>query len=173
MKWSPTLLGHFFFFFLGSWLISTIFIEFFAVMAVFKNVSNIFEAGKVGMYVFSSFNKFEILFGFFLLLISFKNPMENIKIKNTMIGLSLILLGFALYYNFSLSPKITSLTYSMHDIGISNKGYEEAEKLHEVFHKRYVFMDSIKLFLLLTLLCLGIGKGKTFKGLNQEGETKR
>jgi hypothetical protein len=162
MKLTPSLRGHIFFFFLGSWLISTIFIDFFAVMAVFKNVSNIFEAGTVGMYVFSSFNKFEIIFGIFLLLISFTNPLTNLKMKNTMIIISAILLSFALYYNFFLSPKITTLTHSMHDIGMGNKGYDEIERMHGIFHKRYVSMDSIKLLLLLALLCLGIGKGKTF-----------
>jgi hypothetical protein len=172
MTIKPSLLGHFFFFFLGAWLVSTIFIDFFAVMAVFKNVSNIFEAGTVGMYVFGSFNKFEMIFGSCISAITFFNPLPQKKVKALMIGLSLILLFIALYYNFFLSPRISSLTYEMHDIGLGNKGYETTEVAHGLYHKRYIFMDSIKLLFLFTLLCLGIGKGNTFSDTNIKENTK-
>jgi hypothetical protein len=162
MKINPVLLGHFFFFNLGAWLISTIFIDFFTVIAVFKNVSNIFEAGTVGMYVFSSFNKFELIFGISLLGISLINPLANVKVKRLMIFFSLTLLSIALYYNFFLSPKISTLTVQMNDIGLGNEGYRLLENSHETFHKRYISIDSIKLLLLLILLGLGIGKGRTF-----------
>ena len=170
MKIAPTLLGHFFFFNLGAWLVATIFIDFFAVMAVFKNVSNIFEAGTVGMYVFSSFNKFEIFFGVSLLTVSFMNPLSNKKIKQLMIILSLILLTIALYYNFFLSPKISELTIQMHEIGLGNEGYDLTENSHQIFHKRYVSLDSLKLLLLLILLGFGIGKGRTFVNLEESSK---
>ena len=161
------LIGNFLFFILGAWFVATIFIDFFAVMAVFKNVSSIFEAGQVGMYVFTSFNKFEFIFSIILVALSFLYGHPCKKINWTGKTISIILFLLAGYYLFFLSPTISALTIQMHEVGIGNVGYETLEQTHQVFHKRYISLDSIKLLLLVvqiifvTLTTLKLNNQKT------------
>ena len=163
------LIGSFLFFILGAWLVATVFIDFFAVMAVFRNISSIFEAGTVGMYIFNSFNKFELSFGIFLLVLSFYYVHPNGKVALAMKIIAAFLLAIAAYYLFFLSPIISELTREMHKIGVGNNGYETLEQTHQVFHKRYVRLDSVKIiFLIVELVLLSLTTLKVNKTV--EGE---
>lgn len=148
------LVGSLLFFILGAWLVSTLFIDFFAVIAVFRNISSIFEAGTVGMYIFNSFNKFEFSFAIILLIFSFYYVHPKGKIALTVKVLAIMLLGIAGYYLFFLSPIISELTREMYKIGVGNNGYETLQQTHQVFHKRYVRLDSVKIVVLIVEITL-------------------
>lgn len=137
---------------LGAWLFTTVLVDFFAIPAVFQNVSKRFEAGMVGMSVFSRFNTLEILFALGLI-ISLWCSKTPIVYKKAVMVFSFILLGLAVTYKFYMTPAITEINLKMRN-EINTVVIEALEKEHQLFHSLYVKLDSAKLFILMGMIIL-------------------
>ena len=129
-----------------SWLLMTLFVDIKAVPTIFRNISSRLEAGRVGMEIFSSFNKVELIFAFLILMLFIR----FIKIKKMLlVVVPLIILPIA--YNFYLTPEITEISLKL---GLALQEGLDPSKLeasHEVFHSLYTKLDGLKIFLLCGL----------------------
>lgn len=139
----------------SMWLGMTALVDFVAVPTLFRNISNLEEAGNVGMIIFSSFNKIELFF--ILLIIGLGlSALSEIKFKKIFISIWGLLLLVAGSYNFYLTPKIIEVQKQMREIGMQGAGFESIERVHNFYHSLYIQVDSVKLLLLLILLVAGI-----------------
>lgn len=138
---------------LALWLGATIAVDFFAIPAVFRNISNLSEAGAVGMSVFSSFNKLELVLAL-TTLVTFGATLgwSNSAPKPRVIIISLIILVLlAASYLFYLTPELTVVSIA------KNNSFEELERAAleerlQFLHTLYVRLDSFKMLLILLLL---------------------
>lgn len=89
------------YFILASWFSMTCLLDFMVVPSLFRNISNFFEAGKLGIKLFSAFNYVEVIFSIIILITLFKRG----SLKKYILAFSL--LGFSLLYFFYLTPSIT------------------------------------------------------------------
>ncbi len=88
------------FFVLASWFSMTCLLDFLVVPLVFRNIQNFFEAGKLGIKLFSSFNYVEVIFSLILLIALIKKGNWKKYV------LAFMLLGFSLFYLLYLTPNI-------------------------------------------------------------------
>ena len=141
--------------FLAAWFFTTIVVDFVAVPNVFRTVTNLEEAGKVGIKVFTTYNFLELSFAFLAGFMFWKLPAQN---KTLWIGrvLAVVLIFQVLFYILFLNPNIIEYSRQMHEIGIGNEGYEFVEDQHQFYHHLYVRMDGFKLFALLFLQILSL-----------------
>jgi hypothetical protein len=131
--------------FILCWFFMSVLVDIVAIPTVFKNISNLQEAGKIGMTVFSRFNCFEIFFAIFILL-GVTSPREKSKL---MISISIALLLLSFFYTFYMTPLIAQTTIKMHQISIADPQYEILQKQHNCFHTLYRYFDTAKLLVLL------------------------
>lgn len=142
-----------------SWLVATALVDFAVVPSLFRHLKDFFEAGNLGTVLFSKFNIVELILGtsiaILLLVVTKKNPTLRI-----LFFLSSILLLIALTYFFYLTPKLISLTdlwQKAEASGAIGAGdIPDIQQHHQLFHKIYVTLDSVKMLLLLTLVILGL-----------------
>jgi len=139
---------------LFTWLIATIFIDIIAVPNVFRNVSSVSEAGKVGLSVFSNFNKFELIFGIFLSLGIFFQ-------KNSFKYFTWILMSFFMFwpvlYIFKMTPAISEAAVLMNSVLKTDPQYLNYKENHAYYHNLYKTLDTIKILVLfLTLIFVSI-----------------
>ena len=134
--------------FLTAWFFMTVLVDIVAIPTVFKNISNLEEAGKIGMSIFGKFNKFEIFLGVVALLgtLSLK---EKSKLK---ISLAVILLSFSLFYTFYMTPKIGNASAQIHSVAITDPMYAVFKSEHQAYHKLYRYFDTTKLLILLVFV---------------------
>jgi hypothetical protein len=138
--------------FILCWFFMSILVDVVAIPAVFRNISNLEEGGKIGMIVFGRFNCFEIFFGTFILLgfLSFK---EKSKIM-ILTALSLLILSF--FYTFYMTPMIAQASIKIHQISVNDALYEVLKKQQNYYHMLYRSLDSIKLLVLLVFAIMVI-----------------
>jgi len=130
--------------FLISWLFMSLLVDIVAIPTVFKNVSSLEEAGRVGMTVFARFNCFEIFLATFISL----GLLSREKKSRGLISLSLGLLILACFYTFYMTPQITQAGIMVHKISVTDPMYEVLQKQHTTFHNLYRSFDSVKLLVL-------------------------
>ncbi|MFP5490178.1 MAG: hypothetical protein ACLGG0_01660 [Bacteriovoracia bacterium] len=132
------------------WLAWTVLVDFFVVPAVFQNVAQFFEAGKLGVVLFNRLNMLEFPLASALLvfiILSFKR-FSSLK---WLIPVSVVLVGIAGIYLFSLTPKLTALTTAWEyadKMGTLGTGGEDVQQLHQTYHNAYIALDTAKLVLL-------------------------
>lgn len=136
---------------LSLWLGATIAVDFFAIPAVFRNITNLSEAGAVGMSVFGNFNKLELLLAL-ASLASFALRGNVSQSRVVLISL-IVLVILAASYLFYLTPELTAITLA------KNNSFEELERAGleqqlQFMHTLYVRLDSFKMLLILLLLGL-------------------
>lgn len=120
------------FFVLASWFSMTCLLDFLVVPMVFRNIHNFFEAGKLGIKLFSNFNYIELVFSL-IVLASLIN--RGTWKKYT---LAFILLGFSLFYLLYLTPNIVAWAASW-----------EAHKPSSSFHHQlYRNLETFKIVIL-------------------------
>jgi hypothetical protein len=139
-----------FLFLLGAWLFCTILVDFVAVPAVFQTVTNRFEAGDVGMQVFTRLNFLEVIFSVLLLTCAFLFR-ERIVWRKIFFTSLFSLMGLALYYSTFLSPEIIKLTIGLRDGVVETPAYQAIEARHAFYHQLYIRLDSFKLLILVAL----------------------
>jgi hypothetical protein len=139
----------------------TVIIDFAVVPMVFRIINDFFNAGELGVALFSKLNIFELIASSLLLIIASSSVLIYKKEKTTF---ALILSAWiiTLIYFFYLTPKLLMLTElwkkadSANQIGIS--GISDIQQEHQFFHKIYVTIDSLKLFILSIILGLQLFK---------------
>lgn len=136
--------------FILCWFFMSVLVDIVAIPTVFKNISNLQEAGKIGMTVFGRFNCFEIFFAVFILL-GVLSPRKKSKL---MISISITLLLLSLFYTFYMTPLIAETTIKMHQIAITDPQYEILQKQHNCFHTLYRYFDTAKLLVLLAFAAM-------------------
>ncbi len=122
----------------------SVLVDIVTIPTVFKNVSSLEEAGKVGMSVFGRFNCFEIFLGAIILL----GLLSSEKKSKGLISLSAALLLLAFFYTFYMTPQITQAGIMVHKIAVTDPMYEVFQKQHTFYHNLYRSFDSVKLLVL-------------------------
>lgn len=133
-----------------AWLAWTVLVDFFVVPAVFQNVAQFFEAGKLGVVLFNRLNMLEFPLAT-ALLIFVSLTFKRFSSLKWLIPVSVVLLGIAGIYLFSLTPKLTALTSAWEyadKMGTLGAGGEDVQQLHQTYHNAYIALDTVKLVLL-------------------------
>lgn len=137
---------------LGLWFGATVAVDFFAIPAVFQNVSNLSEAAGVGMSVFARFNTLELILSISVVLLWILAHRFSFKSKKRVVILlvEVLLIALAASYLFYFTPSITELSLARANaFEESERALIESSIAH--FHSIYVKLDSLKLILLLGL----------------------
>ncbi len=147
----------------SAWLGWTVLVDFFVIRTVFGTITNFFEAGDLGIALFSKLNNLELVVASALLaMLSFQTKKNRNSLK-LLIPIMISWIIVMMYFTW-LTPKIMTLTElwkaaeSSGAIGIS--GVPDIQQEHQYYHRIYVGLDSLKLFLLASLLSLGIWKSE-------------
>jgi hypothetical protein len=128
-----------------SWLLMSALVDFVAIPTVFKNISNLEEAGKIGMTVFHRFNFFEILLGAGILV----GTISKEKKAPWQIVLGCALFVLSLFYTFYMTPIIAEAGIKIHQISSTDPQYQVLQMQHTTYHNLYRSLDSAKLIALL------------------------
>lgn len=143
--------------FLSIWWGATVLVDFTVVPTVFQVIENFFNAGELGMALFSKVNKLELILSSLLVGLSSLHVKRS---KRSLIEFCLILSAslIVLTYFSYLTPKISELTLlwkkadSLGLVGIS--GIMDIQQEHQLYHRIYVSLDTLKLLLLSVLIVL-------------------
>ncbi len=136
------------------WLGSSIAVDVVAIPAVFKTIKDVVLAGKVGMVVFSRFNKIEMIVSSLSLMFvmvaifrEFKKPNKQLFALLMSLLLLVIIAGI---YTFSWTPLITQNAEKMFSLDVASDAYKQAAFDYNYYHKAYVKLEGVK----LSLICL-------------------
>ena len=144
----PSRLCKLFIFTLGIWLGLTCFIDFIAVPKAFQTISSRQEAGTLGMIIFHTFNKAEILFSLILLGCAY-GFRQWVSYKKTFFSSLVMLFFLTLVYNFHMSPTIINSNKKKYDLEESDPQYKILDETHQRDHKLFRVTDSVKILVLL------------------------
>lgn len=156
-------LYSFFLILTSMWIGWTVLVDFFVIRTVFATISNFFEAGDLGIAVFSRLNNLELIVGSSLLALTAYQTLRNKKSLKLFV-LSLLCWTVAMFYFCYLTPKLIGLTdlWKLADAkGVASiNGISDIQQEHQYFHKIYIGLDSFKLMALSCLLFLGVWKNE-------------
>ncbi len=135
--------------------------DMFIIRTVFSVIDNFFQAGDLGVAVFSKLNNLELLVSTALVgLLSYQVSKNKQAIK--LLILSLMTWTISLFYIAFLTPKLSEMTelWKKADaIGTASiNGIADIQQAHQLYHNLYIGTDVVKLILLTLILVLGIFK---------------
>lgn len=134
---------------LSLWWGWTALIDFAVVPTVFRTIHDFFNAGELGIALFSRLNIFELIVSTILMGLFWRLA----KWRFALLAVAWIIV---LVYFFYLTPKITHLTAlwkeaeSLKQVGIA--GIQDIQQEHQLYHRIYVGLDSLKLLILTFVL---------------------
>lgn len=132
-----------------AWFLMTVFVDIIAVPTVFRNVTSVEQAGKVGMTVFTTFNRIELLFG----LVGILGAVYIFKLTKRQFPLILATVLFlAVSYNVHFTPQIKFWTEMIHSVKPFDPQMGYFQTQHHFYHTLYRYLDTTKLILLLISL---------------------
>ena len=139
------------------WCGCTAIIDFAVVPTVFKVIHDFFNAGELGMALFSKLNILEVLISSFLIVLSIYSFKQTGRGKLQLV-LVICVWAIAVTYFCYLTPKLVQLTELWKEADLKNlvniAGITDIQQEHQLYHRIYVGVDSVKLLLLTTLLAL-------------------
>jgi uncharacterized membrane protein (UPF0136 family) len=139
----------------------TVLVDFFMLPAVFKTVNDFFNAGELGMTLFSQLNALELIVSSLLIVVTALKLKQSKKILPFFI-LTLAAFSIVIFYLAFLTPKIVALTDLWREaekLGASGIGnIPDIQQEHQFFHKLYIRIDTVKLIILTILLGTGLFK---------------
>lgn len=148
-----------FFLLTGMWWGWTLLVDIFVVPTVFRTIDNFFQAGELGIQMFSKLNNLEVIVSSFIVAILVHHSMKYKRVLNLLI-LSVVLWFIAMTYFTYLTPKIIGLTdlwKKTEEMGLTGvQGIPDVQQSHQFYHGLYIKLDFLKLVLLSALLGLGI-----------------
>lgn len=153
---------------LSAWFFLSSFVDFIVIPGAFRVVGDILKAGTLGISVFSTLNKIEVLLGAVLVFSLFKGT--KFSYKKVQMFLSKVLFSIAVFYYYYLSPKIELLTEKLFATGLDEAAKALVNKDHQFYHSLYVKLDAVKIILLLVLLVLQFVNNKKKNQDIQKGE---
>lgn len=133
----------------------TVIIDFAVVPTTFKIIHDFFNAGELGIALFSKLNTFEVIVSSLLILVSVFHHKNSGRGK-IQLGLALSVWMIVMFYFAYLTPKIISLTdlwkeaETVQKLGVA--GINDIQQEHQFYHRIYVGLDSLKLLILTFLL---------------------
>ena len=135
----------------------TALIDFAVVPTVFRVVNEFFNAGELGIALFSKLNLLEVIISTALILVlalHFKKSGRG-KIQLLLACCAWVIVMF--YFSY-LTSKITTLTSLWKEAELSNKlgiaGINDIQQEHQFYHRIYVGLDSLKLLILTFILSI-------------------
>jgi hypothetical protein len=144
----------------------TVLVDMFVVRTIFSTIDDFFAAGDLGMSIFTQLNNLELVIGSVMIVVLVFESKSNNKILDFFI-LSLICWMMIIFYFSYLTPKLIELSTlwkQSHLLGISNAGsIKDIQQEHQFYHRLYMKLDSLKLFILTVLLFLSIWKQEKWK----------
>jgi hypothetical protein len=157
-------------FFLSSYLILismwwgwTVLVDMFVIRTVFATITNFFEAGNLGIAVFSKLNNLELIVSTIVVAIIAYQLSQKKKVM-TFLVLSVVVWLITMIYFVYLTPKLITLTdlwKATDSMGISGAaGISDIQQEHQFYHNLYIGMDVFKLLLLSIMMILGLWKEK-------------
>ena len=136
---------------LSIWWGWTVIIDFAVVPTVFSVINDFFNAGELGIALFSKLNNFELVISALLIVLSLKQG----KLR---LGLMICAWMIVMFYFSYLTPKLTHLTLLWKEADAAGltgiAGIADVQQEHQFFHRVYVGLDSLKLLLLSFALVL-------------------
>ena len=136
-------------------------VDFIVVRTVFGMIDNFFQAGELGIALFSKLNNLEIVVSTVLILILGLHSKMTRK-SLPLLALAIIAWSIPIIYYAYLTPKILELTalWKQADLmGLTAvAGIPDIQQEHHFYHNLYIGLDAFKLLLLTTMLGLGIWK---------------
>lgn len=136
------------------WLGWTILVDFFVVRTVFAHVSNFFEAGELGIALFSKLNSLEVVVSSSLLAMT-----VMLKRKGLFLLVPVLICWLIVMFCFSyLIPKITFLTEVWRNLDVKGitppAGISDPQQDHQFLHNLYIKMDAVKLVLQCSMIII-------------------
>jgi len=142
----------------------TALIDFAVVPTVFNVINDFFNAGELGIALFSKLNLLELLLSSLLIVVSLIQ-FKNIKRGRIQLALGISSWMIVMFYFSYLTPKIINLTdlwkeaEALNKIGIA--GINDIQQEHQFYHRMYVGLDSLKLLMLSFILGLSFFNKET------------
>lgn len=144
----------------------TILVDLLIIPTVFRTLSDFFEAGNLGISVFSKLNNLEIVTSSFLLSLLCLHTLRSRKAIIALI-ISMLLWMIAMTYFAWLTPKIiemTELWKKAEQTGATGApGFPDIQQAHQLYHNLYIKMDMLKLALLTAFIGIAFWKQEDFK----------
>ncbi len=142
----------------------TALIDFAVVPTVFKIINDFFNAGELGIALFTRLNFLEVILSSCLivaLVLNFKEQRRG-KIQLALACSAWLIVMFYLAY---LTPRITELTALWKEAEMVNKmgiaGINDIQQEHQFYHRVYVGLDSLKLLILSFIIGLNVFRKET------------
>lgn len=153
--------------FLSSiWWGWTILVDIFVIPTVFRTLEGFFEAGDLGIAVFSKLNNLEVIVSSILLALLALNTLRTRRARVPLI-LGVLLWMMAMTYFSWLTPKIIVLTEIWKNADQMNltgtTGIPDIQQAHQFYHNLYIKLDMLKLTLLTAFIGLTFWKQEDFK----------
>lgn len=146
----------------ASWLAWTVLIDFVAVPTLFRNLSDFFLAGDIGILLFTKLNSLEIVLASALLAICWLSLAQGNKAARALFLSSLFLWIIVMIYLNYLTPRLTLLTglwKKAEVLGtLSIAGFDDIQQAHQQQHRLYICLDGVKMLLLVFMLGFTISR---------------
>lgn len=146
---------------LSAWFFLSSFVDFIVIPGAFRVIGDVFKAGTLGISVFSTLNKIEVLLGATLVFSLLKS--YDLAYKKVQMLISKVLFSIAVFFYYYLTPKIQVLTEKLTAAGVDETAKAVVNQDHQFNHSLYVKLDVVKIILLLVLLVLQFVKSKKDK----------
>jgi hypothetical protein len=128
----------------------TLFVDIIAVPAVFKNVTKVEEAGKVGMRVFTMFNRLEFALATIILIGSI--ALFKMHQKKLILIVSTVLFCWSISYNLFFTPQIVYYTKMLHTSLVTDPMMATYQINHSFYHQLYRYLDTTKMIMIIYMM---------------------
>ncbi|MFL5785100.1 MAG: DUF4149 domain-containing protein [Bacteriovoracaceae bacterium] len=143
---------------ISFWLGWTALVDFIVVPGVFGHINNFFEAGDLGIHLFTKLNNLELILASAMIIILVLMSRKNKKSLPLLVG-SVLAFAITLTYFTWLIPKISDLTefWKLSEAGKSIP-INDIQQVHQHYHRMYIVLDSVKMLLLSLMMGVTIFK---------------
>lgn len=142
----------------SMWWGWTLLVDMFIIRTVFATIDNFFQAGDLGIAVFSKLNNLEVIVSTALVAVLSYQFTKNKKVIPLLI-MSVVAWIVAMTYFAFLTPKLVYLTdlWKKTDLmGLTGvAGIPDIQQEHQFYHHLYIGVDSFKLVLLSVMILYG------------------
>lgn len=142
----------------SMWWGWTVLVDFFVIRTVFANIDNFFQAGNLGITVFSKLNNLEVIVSSALVGVLSFQMTKNKKVL-PLLMMSIVAWIIAMTYFAYLTPKIAYLTdlWAQSDAtgSVAAGSIPDIQQEHQFYHRLYIGIDTFKLLLLSVMILFG------------------
>lgn len=134
--------------------------DFVVVPGVFRNINDFFEAGNLGVYLFTKLNSLEVVISASVLAVLVFIFRKNPRALPLLISGIIVTIISLIYFTY-LIPKIAYLSelWKLSDSGKIIETFDIQQE-HQYFHRIYIIMDTVKIFILSFMIISAVSKEK-------------